>query len=37
MKLTAILVSEEAPEYTLTLTENAADAMKTARQSWLGS
>ncbi len=36
MKLTAILVSEEAPAYTLTLTENATDAMKTARQSWLG-
>jgi len=37
MRLPAILVSEEAPEYTLTLAENAADAMKTARQSWLGS
>ena len=37
MKLPAILISEEAPAYTLTLTENAADAMKTARQSWLGS
>ena len=37
MKLTAILVSEEAPEYMLTLAENAADAIKAARQSWLGS
>lgn len=37
MKLPAILVSEEAPAYSLTLTENVTDATKTARQSWLGS
>ena len=36
MRLPAILISEEAPEYTLTLTENAVDAMVTARKAWLG-
>lgn len=36
MKLPAILVSEDAPEYTLTLMENATGGMKTARKAWLG-
>ncbi len=36
MKLSAILISEDAPKYTLTLVEDATDAMQAARKTWLG-
>jgi len=37
MELTAILVSEETPNYSFSLMENAPDTVKKARKFWLGT
>ena len=36
MKLPATLISEDAPQYTLTIQENASENQLAARKQWLG-